>query len=133
MSIVGPYWRHLDKLIAAVGTNAALEDFARQINIHTEAAEAGVHGSVNHALVAGQLLAKAKATVTHGTWADWLDHHCTVTPTSACGYMRVARSWSLLLDQQGAAIATLTLRDVLNLVARGQPAWVPLRKNKSRA
>ena len=56
------------------------------------AAEGSLAAALDHAREAGQLLAEAKAQLTHGTWLPWLEQNFAGTVEEAEGYIRLAEA-----------------------------------------
>lgn len=87
---------------------------ATQINAAHEEAQTYASKAVERALVAGDLLLKAKAQCQHGQWLPWLRAHCPAISTRTIqNYMRVARE----LPAEKRTDAYLSLNEVLRLVA----------------
>jgi hypothetical protein len=94
-----------------------LIDLAARIKTEHEAASATLTQGLQHAIVAGQLLLKAKKQLPHGEWLPWLSANCSVSERTAQAYMRVARGFADLGDDKSATVADLSFRDALNMLA----------------
>ena len=69
---------------------AALTDLAEAVRTEHEAAQVAFRSAVDHAVRCGQLLAEAKAQVSHGGWGAWLAENFPASDRTARGYMRLA-------------------------------------------
>lgn len=67
-----------------------LDNLAKQIN-QKHALITGVKNPLKDAIVCGELLLKAQKEVVKGEWVEWMRQHLTVHPTTAFGYMRLAK------------------------------------------
>ena len=103
---------------------------AIEINASHAAAAASVQEAVNHARRCGELLARVKGSLPHGSWLSWLDEQCDVSPRQAQRYIRLYENWDKL-----AAHATrethLTLNEAMALVA--SPKRVKATREHARA
>jgi hypothetical protein len=82
---------------------------AIEINASHAAAAASAQEAVNHARRCGELLARVKDSLPHGSWLPWLDEHCNVRPRQAQRYIRLYKNWDTL-----AAKATREMPASLN-------------------
>lgn len=91
--------------------DVSLEAYAREANeAHNEAQESFRSGT-EHARRAGRALIKAKAQVAHGGWSRWLADNFDGSERTAQLYMRLARHWTLLDDENRNDVAEMALRD----------------------
>jgi hypothetical protein len=65
---------------------------ARGIRADLKAAAEASWERVKRTHDAGIKLREAKAKVGHGTWAEWLDKHCALSPRQAQKYMKFANA-----------------------------------------
>lgn len=100
---------------------ANLESLARDINQEHAAALAHAETAVEHARRAGELLAKAKETIAHGRWLEWLVDHCDVSERQAQRYMRLAANPTRVSYSMAAALAELCKPRELTAIARERP------------
>ncbi len=104
-----------------VPESVALMSLAQRINDEHQQCAAAVRAGLQHAMAAGALLLEARRLVPHGQWGSWLREHCHVSERTAQAYMQVARQLPARLEAAGAdksaAVADLTLREALQLVA----------------
>lgn len=109
-ALLGP--KQSELLALAKSINAREETIAAARRRTHEAANAWVCEVV----LQGQALNKAKASLTHGMWMDWLRIHCpTISQWTANAYMRVASNWDS--GEDGLDEAT-SLRAALSLCAK---------------
>jgi Protein of unknown function (DUF3102) len=87
-------------------------EFAAEINAAHAEAERSLRASVMHAVLAGELLLKAKRSIGHGHWADWLSENIDFSDRLAQAYMRLAR----LPAEKRNAVADLPLREALSAI-----------------
>ena len=72
----------------------------------------------SRALQAGDLLNKAKVSVPHGGWKDWLAKHCNLSERTAQRYMKLAENRQMIeAKMKTATVADLTLRQAERLIA----------------
>ena len=71
-------------------TLVSLDDLATRIRTEHAAVSIALKQSLEHAMVAGDLLIEAKRQVSHGEWLPWLSDHCMISERTAQLYMRVA-------------------------------------------
>ncbi len=104
-----------------VPESVALLLLAQRINDEHQQCATAVRAGLQHAMAAGALLREARSLVPHGQWGSWLREHCHVSERTAQAYMQVARQLPARLEAEGAdksaAVADLTLREALQLVA----------------
>jgi hypothetical protein len=112
----------------AAQTAPTLPSLAQQINDETEAAESSARAAVQHALRAGELLARAKALIPHGQWEAWVTTNCTIAPRTAQAYVRLHEKLSALPDSEAQRVALLPLREAMRAIAT--PAKAPPRHSR---
>ena len=95
----------------------APSELAKQINEHHAACETAMQSALQHAIAAGELLAKAKALVPHGTWADWLTQNFASTQRTASLYVRLYEHRAQISN--GVA-NSLSIRDAEKLTRTGK-------------
>jgi hypothetical protein len=95
---------------ARAGSNS-LPDLAARIRVEHEATSVALKSSVEHAIVAGELLIEAKALVQHGQWLPWLAKNCALSERTAQLYMRCAKNRSAIEEQIRNDVADLTLNE----------------------
>ena len=94
-----------------------LIDLARAINAAHSEAKTYASKAVDRALVAGDLLLKAKAQCHHGQWLEWLKEHCpAISAKTASNWMRLAKE-----KHQIGNVADLTIRGALELLNDAKP------------
>ena len=69
---------------------AVISEYAPKIIEAHEAVQSNAKTMMEHAIVAGELLAKAKKKVGHGKWAEWVQENCKFSARTASDYMRMA-------------------------------------------
>jgi hypothetical protein len=99
-----------------------LPTLASEINREHEAARNAINAALHHARRCGELLLEAKAQCQHGEWGQWLEDNFRAGETTARGYMRIARRWTELPEQNGNA---LPIRDALAALADPRPSATP--------
>src|SRR5947207_1242560 len=62
---------------------------------------------VERAFEAGDLLNKAKASVPHGNFAQWLEENCKLSERTAVRYMRLAANRKTIEDELKKKSATM--------------------------
>jgi Protein of unknown function (DUF3102) len=97
----------------------SLVDLAARINTEHEAAGKALKRSLQHAMVAGELLCEAKAQLKHGQWLPWLKDHCQIPERTARLYMRVAKNKAEIGN-----VADLTVRGAVALLASPLDSFV---------
>jgi Protein of unknown function (DUF3102) len=102
------------------GGRQALALLATRIRAEHAATAAAVQSSVDHALAAGDLLAEAKAKVSHGQWLPWLTRHCEMAERTAQLYMRLARN-RIAIEAKRDSGVDVTLHNVQALLAAPPP------------
>jgi hypothetical protein len=73
--------------------------------------------SLEHAIMAGELLIEAKEQVKHGEWLPWLRDHCTISERTAQLYMRCAKNRAELTSEIRNDVADLTMSEAVALLA----------------
>src|ERR1700758_4398248 len=68
-----------------------LTSLAKRIKAEQAAIEASFRRGVEHAIIADELLIKAKDQLPHGKWLPWLQKHTGLIPRSAQYYMKLAK------------------------------------------
>jgi DNA adenine methylase len=109
-------------------SDGSLARLVQAIEDEHQAALGAARSAINHAIRCGELLIQAKADLSHGAWAAWVDAHCTFSHRTATGYMRLARELPLLDNQDRQRVANLSLREALSTLARQsrrQPQTAP--------
>ena len=96
---------------AQAGSNS-LPDLAARIRAEHEAAEASYRKGIEHALVAGELLAEAKAKVQHGQWLSWLQNNCGISERMAQRYMKLHNERATL-ETKSDTVSDLTINEAL--------------------
>lgn len=94
-----------------------LPGLANKINEATTAAESHARSAMQYALIAGELLIKAKVLVPHGEWQQWVEANCTIAPRTASAYMRLATRLHELPDAERQRVADLPLRDAIRAIS----------------
>jgi hypothetical protein len=107
---------------------ADLKAIGARINDAHAEAERSLRASVEHAIRAGELLLKAKRSVGHGTWSQWLQDNITFSDRLAQAYMRLAR---LPLEKRNA-VADLPLRDALSAIRSREEQVSRAKERESR-
>jgi hypothetical protein len=114
---------------------ARLRKLAKQINAEHEAASSALTEGLQHAMAAGRLLTEAKAAMPHGEWLSWLTANCSASQRTAQAYMRVAKGFAEIGDEEKAQrVADLSFRDSLKMLAvTGSAAGLMASKSFERA
>ena len=111
-----------------------LDALAAEINAAHTAAQAFSSQAVERAHDAGIRLNQAKAQCQHGDWLPWLAEHCpTISERTARAYMQLARDWKALESQNGSAVADLSFRQAIKLLAAPKPVKKPAQKHPQKA
>jgi hypothetical protein len=92
--------------------NAKLKELADEINREVD----WMAGALEHAMRAGDLLARAKELAGHGGWEIWLKANCRISGRTARRYMQLAKNRPYLadLETETEALARLELVAPLN-------------------
>jgi hypothetical protein len=69
---------------------AVINEYAPKIIEAHAAVQSNAKTMMEHAIVAGELLSKAKKKVGHGEWAEWVQENCKFSARTASDYMRMA-------------------------------------------
>jgi hypothetical protein len=69
---------------------AVINDFAPKIIEAHAAVQGNAKTMMEFAILAGELLTKAKKKVPHGQWAAWVEKNCKFSARTASDYMRMA-------------------------------------------
>src|SRR5690554_4799061 len=115
------------------------QTLATEANNHHQAAQNKARQAVAHALEAGRALAKAKAQLPHGQWADWLAVNFKGSDRHARRYIALATKLDTLPESKRTHVADLpSLRQALEAVTddkpkhraptappENPPAWLP--------
>jgi hypothetical protein len=96
-----------------------LESLADRINKHHRDVNTAVGRALNHARMAGKLLAEAKAKAGHGRWLPWLEANFEGTERVAQMYMRVAVRWEEI-EANTKSVSDLTLSEALKSISAPQ-------------
>jgi hypothetical protein len=107
-----------------------LDNLAAAINQEQSLSVAGTDDAtgLGHAIAAGRLLLKAKASMPPGEWLQWLSEHCTLDGLRAQSYMRAARQLPKLtreianlrdgLKEDSGKVGVISFSSALLLMAR---------------
>jgi hypothetical protein len=95
-------------------TNNSLSELATEINAAHAAAISAATSAVERARHAGELLLRAKATIGHGGWLEWLTTNCDVGERQARRYMRVAENWDRIKSDSGSEMTIAEAARVSN-------------------
>ena len=103
-----------------------LADLAEQINKCIANINAGAKTCVMNAIYAGEALNKAKRSVDHGEWAQWLKENCRdLSDRTAQRYMKFADNRKMLeaemealMKSKSATVADFTIRKAERLIAK---------------
>jgi hypothetical protein len=98
------------------GSNS-LPELAARIRTEHEACTASMKRGLQHAIAAGEMLIEAKAQLKHGEWLPWLRDHCCIPERTARLYMRLAANRAQIEAQIGNAVADLSIRGAIALIA----------------
>jgi hypothetical protein len=107
-----------------------LDDLVTQINKAHGQVEQAFSSAMDHALVVGDLLLKAKSQLKHGEFKPWITNNCEFSDRMARAYMRVAEQFPKLPDEERQRVADMSLRGVLKLFA--SPGSKPRRSRVIR-
>jgi hypothetical protein len=77
--------------------------------------------SVCHGLNVGQMLAEAKAELTHGEWEPWIEKNCPFGSRQARKLMRLAREWPQIEESIRTCGSVLGINGALALVSESSP------------
>ena len=94
-----------------------LNDLVTQIKEAHDQVEQAFTAAVGHALKAGELLLEAKSQLDHGEFESWIKDNFEFSNRMARIYMRVAREFIKLPDEERQRVADMSLRGVLKLLA----------------
>jgi len=111
--------RDLDGGSTTMGVDADHVDrLAELIRVEHDAVVVSLRRGLDHAIVAGHALNKAKKLAGHGNWLSWLNTNCPfLSERTAQNYMRLA-SQEPTLKTISATVADLTEREALGLLAK---------------
>ena len=104
-----------------MGELVKLENLATEINAAHALVEGYIRAATPHAVRAGELLEKAKASIPHGEWGPWLEKNCTFSERTAQTYMRLARELPKLDPAKAQRVADLPLREAMRELAERCP------------
>ena len=96
---------------------ADLDELAHRIKEEHSAVARALHRGFIHASAAGELLIRAKAKAGHGKWLSWLRDECEISGRTASLYMQLAQNRESIERQIGNAVADLTVRRAMKLLA----------------
>jgi hypothetical protein len=99
-------------------TNAArtpLLDLVSKIKTALEAVTSARKNLVVHAIIAGDALLEAKATMGHGEWGPWLEKYCSLSERTAQRFMSLAKN-KARLQSKSANLADLKLTEAEKLL-----------------
>lgn len=94
---------------------------AEQINKEHALVGKAILTSILHAKRAGELLSDEKDDTPHGEWSEWLEDNFDGSATTARGYIRIAKGWSVVeawIKSNRQCVADLTLGGALRLLAK---------------
>jgi len=97
-----------------------LNVMAKKINECLSNIESSMQFCLIAAFSAGELLNKAKASVPHGGWAQWLEDNCKLSEKTAQRYMKLANNRKLI-ESKSDTVSDLTFRQAERLIT-AQPA-----------
>jgi hypothetical protein len=95
--------------------SVGLDNLAGRINKHHRDVNAAVGRALNHARMAGKLLAEAKPKVRHGEWLPWLEANFEGSERVAQMYMRVYSRWEEI-EANTKSVSDLTLSEALSSI-----------------
>jgi hypothetical protein len=98
-----------------VEAESDLAGLAREINAAHDRFQATCRAGVDEARRLGQLLVRAKASMSHGRWHSWVKSHCHFTLRTAERYMRLARNLTEIPGKTDS-VSNLTETKVLSLL-----------------
>ena len=98
-------------------TIAATAKLAAEINILNDQVLQTRNQTLIYAARAGAKMLEAKQLVGHGNFIDWLEENCTITREYATNYMRLAKEYPKLLNDQTAYQGALQSLDVTKAIA----------------
>ncbi|MEM1186806.1 MAG: DUF3102 domain-containing protein [Planctomycetota bacterium] len=93
-----------------------LASYAQAIQAEHRACCAAASQSLDHAMLCGDLLSKAKAEVPHGQWQAWLADNFPASARTAQQYMRLSKNREAI-EAKAQAAALLTIEDAAELLA----------------
>jgi hypothetical protein len=97
-----------------------LNVMAKKINECLSNIESSMQFCLIAAFSAGELLNKAKASVPHGGWAQWLEENCKLSEKTAQRYMKLANNRKQI-ESKSDTVSDLTFRQAERLIT-AQPA-----------
>jgi len=108
-----------DNLLAqqAEPETKTLIDLAAQINQAHDQVEQAFTSAMKHALIAGKFLLEAKTQLKHGEFKPWIRDNFEFSDRMARAYMRVAKEFPKLPDEERQRVTDMSLRGVLKLLA----------------
>jgi hypothetical protein len=99
-----------------------LTTLAQRIRSAHADCEANLQRGLHYALECGRYLIEAKSKVPYGEWIGWVREQCEMSEQLAQRYMRVAKHWPKLADQDASRVTHLSFRQALELIARNAQA-----------
>lgn len=96
----------------------SLETLAYRINEQQARIEQAWSTTLERAKEAGELLIEAKRLAGHGNWLTWLESNCRVSASMAEKYVKIARGWDALSDENAERVPYLSIRDAVKLLAK---------------
>jgi hypothetical protein len=104
-----PTPRGVDVSHGDLAISNSLTDLAARIRAEHEATGTALKSSVEHAMMAGDLLIEAKSRLKHGQWMPWLTKHCAMSDRTAQLYVKIAKNRTTIETNIRNAVADLTL------------------------
>jgi hypothetical protein len=107
------------------GEAEVLGTLAQRINEEHRAAFKAMVDTLNHAVVAGDLLLEAKKLVKYGEWGAWLEENFDGSERTARDYMRLARRRGEIEEAKRQSSAVLSISGALQYLGRkpGPLSW----------
>jgi hypothetical protein len=109
----------------------AMHALASEINEHHRQARIHAQSVIEHALLAGEALTRAKAAVGHGSWRKWLAENTEISERTAQRYMRISQNRAAL-EGKTATLADLAVSEAERLLAGGATSGNELSEREQR-
>jgi hypothetical protein len=101
-----------------------IAEAAREIERLHRGFMAHLAGTIDHAMVVGDALIKAKPLVGHGRWGRWLCENTSVSESECQRYMQLARNREVI-EAKAAHVRDLTIGAALKLIAKPREESTP--------
>ena len=103
--------------VAGAGNHLDTAELGARIRMRVQAAEIHAKRALEYALEIGALLNEAKPQFKHGEWGQWLAAHCDLAQRTANAYMRLAKAYPTLPDEEQQRVANLPVRDAVAAIS----------------